>query len=336
MNLDIVITGLDAEDHLAGCVESVKASSYHKGELRLWYVDLGSSDSSLLLARRIAGLQVLHARGRRLRRSEGRNLGWKRGKAPAVLFLDARSRLKPEWIETAVRGLGKGVGAVTGPRQPDRAAGFWGRALLWEDRPRLNQPAPSPGEECLVRRKALRHARGLDAKTEPLEMVDAGAWMAQHGWEVRFTEEPLAVSAPPARSLTGFLAWTFRQGLASAELRLRYGLLRSKNPTRPGDQIIRAVIRCIPASVLTGLGLAGVLAPRLELVPLLPLGAFMAVFPRVWRVGEYAAHCNLGFPEANALAWARCVAGFPWAAGFLARMGAKPWRMLRRKRLRKA
>ncbi|MFW5837412.1 MAG: glycosyltransferase [Desulfovibrionaceae bacterium] len=324
MNVDVIITGRDAEKHIADCVAAVRASEFYKGELRLCYVDQGSSDSSVLLARRIEGLEVLHGGARPLGRAQARNLGWRRGKAPAVLFLDVRSRLDPGWIETAVRALDRDVGAVTGPLQPAPGCSFWAKALIWEDCPRHDVDDPLPASQCLLRRKVLRRARGFLQTAEPESMADLGAWMLDHGWLVRVTHEVAATVHAPALDLPAYLVRCFRQGAAYAQIRRRLGLWRLTPPGRAGAKAMRAVLRCSSALAMTALGLSAVFGSRLEFAPLLPFGLLAAVFPRVWRYGEFATQRALSIQEGQHFAWARCLAGFAWAAGFLFRLVIRP------------
>ncbi|MGE4555791.1 MAG: glycosyltransferase family 2 protein [Desulfovibrionaceae bacterium] len=329
MDVDVVITGLNVENHIADCAASVRASRYRKGELRLWYVDLGSADSSVLMARRIPGLQVLHGPERGLSPCAGRNLGWRRGDAPLVLFLDARSRLSRHWVEAAVRSMEPGTGAVSGLPVPSKDCGFWSKALIWEDRPILETDDPLPANECIVRRKVLQLAHGLDQTLAPASMAGLGVWMVDKGWRTGLTRRISVRSQARKLEFSGFLRRCYRQGQAYAEIRLRRGFLRRKVPGQAGAQAASAVWRCGSAALLAAFGAAGLLLKRLDLALLLPMGAFIAIFPRIWRVGELCAERDLNFRNGENFAWARCAAGFPWAAGYLARVCSRPWRIFK-------
>jgi glycosyltransferase involved in cell wall biosynthesis len=329
MDVDVVITGRNIENHLADCVASVRASRYRKGELRLWYVDLGSSDSSVFIARRIPGLQVLHGAGAEISPCAGRNLGWRRGEAPLVLFLDASSRLSPHWVEAAVRAMAQGTGAVSGLPTPSKNCGFWSKALVWEDRPILETENPPLANECIVRRKVLQQAHGLDQTLAPAAMAGLGVCMADQRWRTGITRRISIRAYTPKITLPGFLRLCYLQGQAYAEIRLRRGFLRSKVPGQTGAKAASAVWRCGSAAILTAFGTAGLFSKRLDLALLLLLGAFIALFPRIWRMEELCAQRDLNLRNGKDFAWARCAAGFPWAAGYVVRVCSRPWRIFK-------
>lgn len=59
MKIDIVIIGINSEATLKLCIESVLDSHYSKGKLTIYYVDGGSKDQSISIAKAFPEVHVL-------------------------------------------------------------------------------------------------------------------------------------------------------------------------------------------------------------------------------------------------------------------------------------
>ncbi len=62
-DVDCVIVGRNCAHTLARCIESVKSVEYTRGEVRVIYVDGGSADGSVALAKGYDGVEVVEMAG---------------------------------------------------------------------------------------------------------------------------------------------------------------------------------------------------------------------------------------------------------------------------------
>jgi GT2 family glycosyltransferase len=173
--------------------------------------------------------------------ADSRNIGWARGSAAYVAFLDSDVILKPEWAEAQLRFL-----------REDETVGIAGSCLLYSRNPELlysshgvmsrygiawdggrAEPAVSFRESrrCLwvntsalmARRAALEHVDGFDAEMFGAEDADLG-WRANlFGWRVVSNPEAVAVhimhgTLDPAEVKGHLLHLVWRTRLRSAFL----------------------------------------------------------------------------------------------------------------------
>jgi len=86
MDIDCVNIGVNAASTLAACIDSVLESRYTRGRIHTWYVDGGSTDKSLDVARAFPQLHIIELHPESPTPGLGRNAGWMAGKSPKDLF----------------------------------------------------------------------------------------------------------------------------------------------------------------------------------------------------------------------------------------------------------
>jgi len=104
--LSVVVIGLNEEqqlnDSLRSVIESEIADNY---ELEVIYVDSGSSDRSVEIAKDVSGVKVLHLNDADPSAAKARNLGISQARGKYIQLLDGDSILRPGWLTRAVRYL---------------------------------------------------------------------------------------------------------------------------------------------------------------------------------------------------------------------------------------
>lgn len=99
--LSIVVIGYNEESTIGACLESAHRAATAAGiAYELIYVDGGSRDASLDIARAIPEVRVLGG-DRPRRAAENRNLGLRHARGTFVQFVDGDMVLDPAWIATA-------------------------------------------------------------------------------------------------------------------------------------------------------------------------------------------------------------------------------------------
>lgn len=103
--VSVVLIGLNEELRLRDALVAVFATQPPGYALEVIYVDSGSTDSSLAIARAVPGVQVLQLATDRPSAAKARNLGLQAAKGEFVQLVDGDSVLRPQWLEKATAAL---------------------------------------------------------------------------------------------------------------------------------------------------------------------------------------------------------------------------------------
>ncbi|HEX5215717.1 MAG TPA: glycosyltransferase family A protein [Vicinamibacterales bacterium] len=185
--VSVVIPAQNAGAWIAETISSVAAQSAQARIESVCVVDDGSADDTAsiaagALARAGLGHSIVRANG--LGPSAARNLGWQRGRAPWVQFLDADDLLMPTKIERqldAATGLAEDVAVVYSPWSDLLSAGGDWKPAGWLRDPRIgtdtvadqleNDNFIATGSQ-LFRRTWLERVGGFDERLRLIEDVD--------------------------------------------------------------------------------------------------------------------------------------------------------------------
>ncbi len=135
--IDCIIYGKNCEKHLRACVASVKESNYPRGEIRLFYLDQGSTDRSVKLAEEL-GLILAS--------------GWEAGSAPLIQYLFAERTLDLQWLGKATRQMMRETAAVRGKIENPDPQKNW---ATWISYLELNPPTGEIRGDQLIRRNPV-------------------------------------------------------------------------------------------------------------------------------------------------------------------------------------
>jgi glycosyltransferase involved in cell wall biosynthesis len=102
--LSFVVIGYNEADTLEACLQSVRNADLHGISYELIYVDGGSKDGSIALARE-AGVSYILGGEKRRRAAENRNLGLAHVRGRFVQFLDGDMVMEKQWPEAAINLL---------------------------------------------------------------------------------------------------------------------------------------------------------------------------------------------------------------------------------------
>jgi len=312
MDVDIVIIGLNAGKTLRACLDSVAHSNYQEGVLRVFYVDSGSSDESIAIAKEfgsgahgIESLEVLSLETEHPSPGAGRNLGWRAGKAPLVQFLDSDTEMDADWLVKAVGLLRERqeVAAVRGNRRerhPEASFFNWVADLEW------NAPAgvcSDFGGDVLMVREALIRTGGYDETLvggEDPELSQRVRKSSEVGRNQIFQlDEPMTNHDMAMHRVRQYWKRGYRTGYG-------FGAVLDRH-SDTADGFWRTEFRRILVRggggfglLLAGLVLSCVFPPAL-LIAL--FGAALILYPRLLRVDSFAKHKGLSIKDARRYAW---------------------------------
>jgi len=301
-DIDIVVIGLNCERTLADCLRSALHSDYREGTIRVYYVDSGSSDGSVALARTFPGVAVLSLGDRPPSPGAARNLGWRAGKAPFVQFLDSDTVMDREWPALAVESLSAGVGAVRGWRQerhPDQSIYNWIGDQEWNARP---GDCDTFGGDAMLRREVLETTAGYDEELVGGEDPELSERVRRQGWRVVQVPAPMTVHDLAMYRFSQYWKRAYRTGYGYAAVLDR----RDDGSGFWNREVLRILVRggVAPILALVGmiLGAAGWVPGWLAFLVGLAAWFHPALFRRKWFRQEmglthreawiYGLHCS--------------------------------------------
>lgn len=229
-DLTVVVIGLEAAATLERCLASVRRALEVRGRgARVLYVDGGSRDGSVALARRL-GAEVLALATDRPTAAKGRNAGWRAATTPLVQFVDSDTELEPGWLSHATAAI----------QADPRIACLFGQ--LHEANPTgslYNEVCGCdwwipPGDwrmcggNALFRLAALREVDGSDEALRAGEEADLCWRLRRRGWRIVCDER---VQGHHDLGMAGFGPYwrrAVRSGRAYAEVGLRFA--RTEDP----------------------------------------------------------------------------------------------------------
>jgi len=303
MDIDVVIIGVNTEKTLRKCIESVLESRYKEGQIHTWYVDGGSTDGSVAIARGCSGVHVIEIHPEYPSPGLGRNAGWRGGHFPMVQFLDSDTILDPDWIEKALGAMSQQVGAVRGNREemnPNASVYNWIGSLEWNALP---GECDAFGGDVLIRRSILEETDGYDEVLVGGEDPELSQRVRLKGWKIIQLDEPMTRHDLAMTKVSQYWRRCFRTGYGFAAVTARFG---TETKGFWLHELIRILIRGGGFLGFALLGLLGMFFSPWTLLFLLP-GLLLLFFPRIFRLSyfmkdkglsrdqakTYALHCSL-------------------------------------------
>ncbi len=307
MDIDVVIIGVNCEQTLNGCIQSVKDSHYTKGKLHLFYVDGGSSDKSLEIAAAFSDVKVIRLNTHFPTPGLARNKGWREGKSPWVQFLDSDTILQLDWFEkaypyfTAVEVVG--IRGNRNERYPERSIFNWIADQEWNDK---SVDSPAFGGDILFARTALEKAQGYNEELVSSEDPELSIRISKQGGKIIQLDIPMTKHDLGMTLIRQYWSRNYRTGYGFAAL----FSLQGKEIPILGREVFRVLIRG------GGFLLLMILAIIFSWLFLIP--AFVCLFyPRFFRLSRIAHDKQLSANDARIYAWHCSLAVLPQFFGVL-------------------
>ncbi len=256
--ISVVIIGLDVQRCLGECIASVLAADYPQECLEIVYVDGGSMDRSVEIAKSYGRVQIIELQDPHPTPGKGRNAGMAAAGFPVIQFLDADTLLEPGWFRAALPHLRGNTAAVAG-RVRERYPGKnvyhlignmeWGISAGRNGHLFTEGPAGVFGGMVLVRKDAIEQSGGYDGSLVAGEDPDLSYRLRRQGWVIYRTTADMAVHDLNMTTFRQYARRAFRSGHAYAQVGLRYGRERERFFLRPLLRICMSALA--PAAVLT-------------------------------------------------------------------------------------
>ncbi|HOS96395.1 MAG TPA: glycosyltransferase [Deltaproteobacteria bacterium] len=220
--IGVVIIGVNVERYIGDCIGSVLQARYPRECIEIVYVDGGSRDHSAAAARRFPGVRVIELNDVHPTPGRGRNAGWRACTADLVQFLDADTRVDPDWFARAVPLIGGKTAAVCGMRRerfPRQNLFHTLTDLEWRFE---TGPCRYFGGDVLITREALLATRGFDEELVAGEDPELSYRVRHRGWQILRIDAPMTTHDINMSTFGQYVRRAYRSGYAYAEIALRF------------------------------------------------------------------------------------------------------------------
>lgn len=305
-DIDVVIIGLNIQSTLQQCIESVMKANYKKGNLHLIYVDGGSIDNSISIAKTYSEVKTIELDWENPSPGLGRNVGWRAGNSPFVQFLDGDTQMDSEWLNRAVEAIeNPNIAAVRGYRKelyPERSIYNWIIDQEWNDKP---GEIDAFGGDVLIRREVLETTEGYNEDLIGGEDPELSLRVRESGWKILQLDMPMTSHDLAMTSLKQYWKRAYRTGYGFAVV----SALHPKSQFWKSE-MFRVKIR---GGLVVLLFLCGILFNFYLWVPAL----LILLYPRLFSVQRLKTQKDLSQKEAIFYAWHCSVVVIPQFFGVL-------------------
>jgi glycosyltransferase involved in cell wall biosynthesis len=189
--VSVVVIGRNEGARLQLCLQSVFAMVHPDFDLEVIYVDSGSNDDSVAMAK-AAGARTIALAPLRPSAALGRNAGWQAANGSIVLFLDGDTVLHPEFVAASLTEFSEPrIAVVWGHRRelfPERSLYIRVLDLDWIYLPGLTEYC---GGDALFRRSVLVETNGFDASLIAGEEPELCRRIGALGFDILHVDRPM-------------------------------------------------------------------------------------------------------------------------------------------------
>ncbi len=252
--VSVVVIGRNEGDRLRRCLRSVFGMARNEFTLEVIYVDSGSADDSVALAK-AEGARAIALTPERPSAALGRNEGWQAARGSFVLFLDGDTVLHPEFVASALAEFSvQRVAVVWGHRRelfPNKS--LYNRALDldWIYAPGLTEYC---GGDALFRRSVLAKTNGFDASLIAGEEPELCRRIGALGFDILHVDRPMTAHDLAITRWSQYWKRCTRSGHAFAEVSERF---RNTEQRFWSGEAARNRNRCLAITMFLLAGVAG-------------------------------------------------------------------------------
>lgn len=230
-HVSVVVIGLNVEPFLNAALTAIRASNYPQDRLEIIYVDSGSHDRSLAIAKAHKCVTTITLEDAKPNAAKGRHAGFLHATHDLIQFVDADTYLHPQWLRSAVNAMAPDVGAVAGSlfeRFPGKNWFHKMANLEWNLRMGDSgwstqvQDARTFGGNVLLRRHVYLQAGGYDLSLSAGEDPDLSTRVRHAGYRILRSNALMGSHDINLNSWRQFLRRTRRSGQAYMALTLKY------------------------------------------------------------------------------------------------------------------
>ena len=252
--VSVVVIGRNEGERLRRCLESIAQMNHPTFNFEILYVDSGSTDNSVTLAKDL-GATVIALHPERPSAALGRNAGWRAAHGETILFLDGDTILNPDFVSAALLRLADPeVAVVWGHRRelyPQKSIYIRVLDLDWIYAPGFTLYC---GGDALFRHSVLAATGGFDETLIAGEEPELCRRIAALGFKILHIDHPMTGHDLAITHWRQYWKRSTRAGHAYAEVSQR---LDASGQTFWADEVRRNRNRALTLIALCLLGLLG-------------------------------------------------------------------------------
>jgi len=294
--LSCVVIGINCEKTLFSCLESIQKSDYYN-ITEIIYVDGGSNDTSIKIAKSVRGVKVVALSDDRPTPGKGRNAGWQISKGEWIHFFDADTVVDKIWISKAVECVNDNTAAIYGQRKemyPCANVFHIIADLEWKV---TFLSAKFFGGDVLIKKSVLEKTGGYDTDLIAGEDPELSSRIINKGWKIKKIYRLMCYHNINMNSLCQYFKRSFRSGYAFADAGIKMLRANEKGWTLQIARILSkpALIIFLLAIYAAGRSWVMILLIFLTIFfPLLKLKHFQKKYDLTLKTSFiYSLHCIL-------------------------------------------
>jgi glycosyltransferase involved in cell wall biosynthesis len=189
--ISVVVIGLNEEENLQACMQSILDSDYPGDKIELIYVDSGSKDNSIKIAQKFTNKVFVEAIWPSPARN--RNRGIIESKYDIIHFIDGDIIIDKDYLIFAVEKLLEGKVQCVFGRLVEKDAKRLGKILLHEYSNCKAGLIDSPGAGGTFIKNALIEVNGWDERIPRGEEPEIGERLRKAGYKIWFIDQKMGI-----------------------------------------------------------------------------------------------------------------------------------------------
>lgn len=216
--ISVVVIGLNEADNLDKTFSAIKQMNYPAGKIELIYVDSGSVDESVDIARKYAGKVCIENKFPSPGRN--RNRGLVEAAHEIVHFIDGDVIIHPDYLRNIVPLFGqKDVQAILGKLE-ERSPNLFNKMAMYSNSENREGYAEFTATGATYLKSALMAVDGYDERIRRGQETELGQRFRDAGYKIWRTKHKMGDHNFGIRSLSGFLRIYYLNGKSLCQVSL--------------------------------------------------------------------------------------------------------------------
>lgn len=216
-NISIVVIGLNEEANLVNTFKAIENLNYPKEKIEILYVDSGSSDKSVEIAKRYTD-KIFIENHFYPTAARGRNRGLKESKYDIVHFIDGDVKIAPDYLSEAVKILSENKAQAVHGKIIENSKGIFNKIMEISWHKNIAGYVNSTAAGGTYLKASLNSVNGYDSRIKLGEETELGVRFTTRGYKIYYTNSVMGYHSNKLSSFTGFIKRIINIGNSFSEL----------------------------------------------------------------------------------------------------------------------